>query len=92
MNERLKVSVCIPFYNVELYVERCLDSIINNTYKNLEINCVNDGSTDNTSKILEKYKKRDSRIVVIEKTNQGVSSARNTALDYCTGDFIAFID
>ena len=87
-----KISVIIPIYNVEKYLERCLDSIVNNTYKNLEIICVNDGSSDGCQMILEKYNAIDKRFRVIAKKNGGVSSARNEGLKICTGDFVAFID
>ena len=90
--ENIKISVCIPFYNIAQYVNRCLDSILNNTYKNLEVICVNDGSTDETLEILKEYKKRDPRIIVIDKENGGLPSARNAALDCCSGDFIAVVD
>ena len=72
--EKDKITVIIPVYNVENYLERCLKSILYNTYTNLEIICVNDGSTDNSKKILESYSKRDKRVVVINKKNAGVSS------------------
>ena len=87
-----KVSVIIPVYNVENYLERCLKSILYNTYTNLEIICVNDGSTDNSKKILESYSKRDKRVVVINKKNAGVSSARNAGIKIATGEYIAFVD
>ena len=87
-----KISVIIPFYNMELYLTRCLKSIINNSYKNLEIICVNDGSTDASLEILEKYKKEDSRIIIINQKNKGVSAARNAGLDIATGEFISFVD
>ena len=87
-----KISVIVPVYNVEPYLERCLDSIINNTYRNLEIICVNDGSTDGCGAILDRYAQMDERFVVIYKENGGVSSARNRGLDVATGDYIAFVD
>ena len=87
-----KISVIVPIYNVEQYVERCLNSIIENTYKNLEIICINDGSTDNSLKILEKIAENEQRIKIIDKINGGVSSARNIGLDVATGDYIAFVD
>lgn len=87
-----KISVIIPIYNVEKYLKKCLDSVINQTYKNLEIICVNDGSPDNCQKILEEYKTKDNRIIVIEQENKGVSNARNRALEVATGDYITFID
>ena len=87
-----KISVIIPIYNVEPFLRRCLDSVINNTYGNLEIICVNDGSTDNCLSILREYEKRDPRIIVIDKKNNGLSAARNTGMDIASGEFIAFID
>ena len=87
-----KISVIVPVYNVEPYLERCLDSIIQNTYRNLEIICVNDGSTDNCGAILDRYAEQDDRFVVIHKENGGLSSARNSGMDVATGEFIAFID
>lgn len=87
-----KVSVIVPVYNVEDYLERCLDSIINQTYRNLEIILVNDGSTDNCGAICEEYAKKDNRIIVIHKENGGQSTARNTGMDICTGEYIAFVD
>lgn len=90
----MKISVIVPVYNVEKYLPRCLDSIIQQSYKNLEIILVDDGSTDNSGVICDEYAKRDARIRVIHKENGGVSSARNTGLDVCTsgGDCIAFVD
>lgn len=90
MNE--KISVIIPVYNVEEYLARCLESVIENTYKNLEIICVDDGSTDNCNKILHEFAAKDNRIKVIKKENGGLSSARNTGLRYCSGEFISFVD
>ena len=92
MNCSEKISVCIPFYNIEAYVSRCLDSVLNNTYQNLEIICVNDGSTDGTSALLHTYVKKDPRVIVIDKENGGIVSARNAAIDAATGDFISFVD
>ena len=90
--EKEKISVIIPVYNVEKYLKRCLDSVINQTYKNLEIILVDDGSTDNSGKICDEYAKNDKRIIVIHKENGGVSVARNIGLDICTGDYVNFID
>ena len=87
-----KISIIIPVYNVELYLERCLDSIVNQTYKNLEIILVNDGSTDNSKFICENYAKKDTRIIVLDQKNSGSSIARNTGLDKATGDIIGFVD
>ena len=86
------VSVILPVYNVADYLEECLDSVINQSYKNLEIICVNDGSTDNSLEILKKYETKDSRIKLIDQKNQGVSSARNQGMKHATGDYIAFVD
>ena len=86
------ISIIVPVYNVEKYLNRCVDSIINQTYKNLEIILVDDGSTDNSGKICDEYQKKDSRIKVIHKTNGGMSSARNAGLDIATGNYIAFVD
>ena len=86
------VSVIIPCYNVEKYLPRCLDSIINQTFKSIEIICVNDGSPDNSLKILEKYAKKDDRIRIINKKNGGLSSARNAGIPEARGFFINFID
>ena len=80
-----KISVIVPIYNAELYLDRCLKSIINNTHRNLEIICINDGSTDTSLNILESYKENDSRIIVISQENRGVSSARNKGLEIATG-------
>lgn len=92
MNENNKLSIIIPIYNVEEYLRKCLDSVINQTYKNLEIICINDGSPDNSYKILEEYSNKDSRIVVITQKNKGVAAARNQGLLKATGDFITFVD
>ena len=92
MNKTDKISVIIPIYNVEKYLSKCLDSVINQTYKNLEIICVNDGSPDNCHQILEEYKNKDSRIVVIEQENGGEGSARNRGIRAVTGNYIAFVD
>ena len=87
-----KISVIVPVYNVEKYLPRCIDSILNQTYKNLEIILVDDGSPDNCPAICDEYTQRDSRIKVIHKENGGVSSARNAGLDVATGEYIGFVD
>jgi glycosyltransferase involved in cell wall biosynthesis len=91
MNDN-KVSIIVPIYNVEKYLCKCLDSILNQTYKKLEIILVDDGSPDNCGKICDEYAKKDSRIKVVHKENGGLSSARNAGLEIATGDIIAFID
>ena len=87
-----KITVIIPVYNVEKYLRKCLDSVINQTYTNLEIICVDDGSPDNSGAILDEYAQKDSRITVIHQENAGVSAARNRGLDIATGEYIAFVD
>ena len=86
------ISVIIPVYNTEQYLRRCIGSVRENTYKNLEIICVNDGSTDHSLEILKELAAADSRIKVIDKPNGGVSSARNVGLDVAAGEFISFMD
>ncbi|MBD5405195.1 glycosyltransferase [bacterium] len=86
------ISVIIPCYNVEKYISYCLDSVINQTYKNLEIICVNDGSTDGTLSVLEEYAKKDNRIRIIDKKNEGVAIARNVAIKTCKSEYITFVD
>lgn len=82
----------IPVYNVEKYLRRCLDSVIAQTYQNLEIICVDDGSVDESGKICDQYAVRDARIKVIHQENQGLSAARNKGLDAAEGEYIAFVD
>lgn len=89
----IKISVIIPIYNVEKYLRRCLETVINQTYKNLEIILVDDGSRDGCPAICDEYAKKDSRVRVIHKKNGGQSSARNAALDSpIEGDYITFVD
>ena len=88
----VKISVIVPVYNVENYLKKCIDSIINQTFQDIEIICVNDGSTDNSRKILEEYKNKDSRIKIIDKENGGLSSARNAGIKTAEGEFLSFID
>jgi glycosyltransferase involved in cell wall biosynthesis len=87
-----KISIIIPIYNVEKYIRRCLDSVINQTYKNLEIILVDDGSTDQSGKICDRYALEDNRIIVIHKTNEGLSDARNAGLDIAMGEYILYVD
>lgn len=86
------ISIIVPIYNVEAYLKECVDSILNQSYRNLEIILVNDGSPDNCGNICDEYAKLDSRIIVIHKTNGGLSDARNAGLDIANGDYIAFVD
>ena len=87
-----KITVIVPVYNVENYLNKCLDSLINQTYKNLEIIVINDGSTDNSGEICQEYAQKDNRIVYIEKENGGPSDARNAGLDRMTGSYVTFVD
>ena len=86
------ITVIVPVYNVEKYINRCIESIINQTYKNLEILFVDDGTPDNSAKICQDYADKDSRITVLHKKNGGLSDARNFALDVMKGEFVTFID
>lgn len=93
MHEDKLVSIIIPVYNVENYLPCCLNSILSSTYNNLQIICINDGSTDGSLGILQEYARKDSRIIIIDsKTNKGQAIARNKGLDLATGDYIAFVD
>ncbi len=87
-----KISVIVPVYNIGKYIGRCLESIINQTYDNLEILVIDDGSKDNSGEICDHYAQKDGRIKVIHKENGGVSSARNLGLKMATGDYISFVD
>lgn len=86
------ISVIVPCYKVERYLPKCIDSIINQTYTNLEIFLIDDGSPDNCGKICDNYAQKDLRIKVIHKTNGGLSDARNVAIDKMTGEYVVFVD
>lgn len=86
------ISVIVPIYNVEKYLQKCVDSIINQTYKNLEIILVDDGSPDNCPKMCDDYAEKDSRIKVVHKENGGLSDARNVGMEVATGEYVSFID
>lgn len=88
----MKISVIVPVYNVESYLEQCLDSIVSQTFSNLEIILVNDGSTDKSGRICDEFAAKDSRITVIHQKNAGVSSARNSGIDVATGNYFTFVD
>lgn len=92
MNYKHIVSVIVPVYHVEKYLKKCVDSIINQTYKNLEIILVDDGSPDNCPKICDNYALKDNRIKVIHKVNGGLSDARNAGIDAASGDYLMFVD
>lgn len=87
-----KISVIIPVYNVEEYLRECLDSIINQPFKDIEIICVNDGSTDNSLKILQKFAQKDSRIIILDRKNSGAPSSRNAGMQIAQGEYIGFVD
>ena len=86
------ISVVVPVYNVEDYLQECLDSLINQTYKNLEIILVDDGSTDKSKNICDAYAEKHDNVVVIHKINNGLGMARNTGLGYVTGEYVMFLD
>lgn len=92
MNNRGLISIIVPCYNVERYVEQCIRSLMNQTFKDLEIIPIDDGSSDNTPQILDRLAAEDSRIKVIHKQNAGVSAARNSGLDVATGEYVVFVD
>ncbi len=87
-----KLSIIVPIYNVEKYLPKCLDSIINQTYENIEIILVDDGSEDNCGNVCEEYAKKDKRIIVIHKENGGLSDARNAGIKIATGEIITYLD
>ena len=88
----VKISIIVPVYNVEKYLPKCLESLIHQTLKDIEIICINDGSTDNSLSILKDYAKNDSRIRIINKENGGISATRNSGINAAMGDFLSFID
>ena len=87
-----KVSIIVPVYNVQKYLPKCLDSIVGQTYRDLEIICVDDGTPDDSVKIIRSYMERDNRIKLISQENQGLSGARNTGVAAATGEYIMFVD
>jgi glycosyltransferase involved in cell wall biosynthesis len=87
-----KVSIIIPTYNVEQYLKECMDSVVNQTLKDIEIICVDDGSTDSSGKILDEYAQKDSRIKVIHKENGGYGKAMNLGIDNATGEYIGIVE
>ncbi len=86
------VSIIVPVYNLEGYLDNCLKSLVNQTYRNIEILCIDDGSTDASSEIITSYAEKDKRIIYVKKENSGVSSARNMGLDLFKGDYVTFVD
>ncbi|UYX12602.1 glycosyltransferase [Lactobacillus delbrueckii subsp. indicus] len=91
-NELPLVSIIVPVYKVEKYLNQCVESIINQTYQNLEIILIDDGSPDNCGQLIDDWAKRDERIVALHQKNGGLSAARNTGLDNCHGEWLAFVD
>ena len=87
-----KISIIIPVYNTEEYLRQCLDSVLLQTFRDIEIICVDDGSTDSSPQILDSYKAHDSRIKVIHKENTGLVAARKTGLAAATGKYIGYVD
>lgn len=92
MENQPLISVVIPVYNVEKYLRQCLDSVVNQTYSNLEIILVNDGSKDGSLNICKRYAEKDSRIIILDQANQGLSGARNSGIDIAKGKYISFLD
>jgi glycosyltransferase involved in cell wall biosynthesis len=86
------INIIVPVYNTATYLPQCLDSLVNQTYRDIEIICVNDGSTDNSPDILKAYAERDSRILVIHQENLGLSDARNKGLESARGEWVMFVD
>ena len=86
------VSVIIPIYNAEKYMNRCIDAVLNQKYKNIEVILINDGSVDSSKKICQKYCEKDNRVICISKNNEGVSKARNAGIKIATGKYLCFID
>ena len=87
-----KISIIVPIYNVEQYLDKCIESLVNQTYKNLEIILIDDGSKDNSRKIVNSWTAKDNRIKSIHKKNGGLSDARNAGMKIATGDYIGFVD
>ena len=87
-----KLSIVIPVYNVEYYIAQCLESILNQSFKDLEIICVNDGSTDNSLSVLQDYKAKDDRIIIIDQKNEGSGVARNAGLSIAKGEYVYYVD
>lgn len=92
VTDEVKVSIIVPVYNTEKYLRQCLDSILSQTLKEIEVICVNDGSTDSSGEILEEYRRLDERVKVITKKNDGLGAARNSGIDAAKGEYIGFVD
>ena len=87
-----KISVIIPFYNAQNYIEKCLNCILQQTFKEIEIICINDGSTDNSENIIEKFRHKDNRITLINQSKENAGAARNKGIDAARGEFLCFVD
>lgn len=92
MEQTPRVSIIVPVYNVERYLRQCLDSLVNQTYQNIEIICVDDGSTDASSEILTEYVLKNSKVRVIRQENSGISAARNVGFSFTTGEYVMYVD
>ena len=92
MQSHPEVSIIVPLYNAEKYIARCLDSLLSQTFENIEVVIINDGSTDDSREICEEFSHRDSRIKIFDMSNSGVSAARNKGISYCRGEWILFVD
>ena len=92
METNAMISIIIPVYNVENYLNRCIDSVLSQTYKNLEIILIDDGSTDSSSKICDFYQEKDRRVIAYHKRNEGQGIARNYGIDRSKGEYIMFVD
>lgn len=92
INNKYLISVIVPVYCAEKYLAQCIESILNQTYQNFEVILVDDGSPDDSISVCEEYAEKDSRIHIIRQENKGVSAARNAGIDYCSGDYITFVD
>ena len=90
--ESLKISIILPVYNTKEYLDQCISSVLNQTYTNIELICVDDGSSDGSEKIVDKYASHDSRVIVVHQKNAGEGAARNAGLRLATGDVWGFID
>ena len=92
MEQHINVSVIIPVYNSEKYIKRTIESLLNQTIKQIEIICINDGSTDSSLQILKELQKQDQRIKIIDKKNEGIWKARMNGIEKSTGEYITFVD
>ena len=90
--KQIKISIIVPVYNVADYIRECLDSLVNQTYQNIEIILVDDGSTDLSGQICDEYAKKDRRIIVFHKTNGGLVSARKAGIRIATGEYVTYVD